>query len=466
MFFKKSITVPDNLLKTGRIFSDHGFKAYLVGGAVRDMLMNKEAHDYDIATNATPQEVMGIFRRVIPTGIAHGTVTIHIFGEEYETTTFRTESDYSDGRHPDKVEYAATIEEDLSRRDFTMNAIAVDLSTLEIVDPFDGRNDIKNKIIRTVGNAEERFTEDGLRPIRAIRFSSQLNFKIEEKTFNAIKLPSVREKTRGISIERFRDEFCKIMKSSKPSVGLKLLEETGLMEMFIPQFKVCRNCTQQDYRGFHKFDVADHNFYACDGAPADNLYVRLAAFYHDIGKPECRSTENVDGKTVVHFHGHESVSAKKCAESMTALKFSNEEIKKVSHLVKEHMFFFEDHWSDAAVRRFMIRVGTENIEDLFALRLADIHGMYNTAPVPGSAVYLNLAEFKKRIERIIQEKAALSLKDLMVNGNDLMQNGIPKGKAIGGILKELFETVTESPDMNQKEKLIELAMNIYKEKYK
>lgn len=466
MFFKKSITVPENLLKTAKIFSDHGFKAYLVGGAVRDMLMNKEAHDYDIATNATPQQVMKIFKRVIPTGIAHGTVTIHIFGEEYETTTFRTESDYSDGRHPDKVEYAATIEEDLSRRDFTMNAIAVDLSTLKIVDPFDGQKDIKNKIIRTVGKAEERFTEDGLRPIRAIRFSSQLNFKIEDKTYEAIMIPNVRKKTKGISVERFRDEFCKMMKSENPSVGLKLLEDTGLMDVFIPQFKVCRNCTQQDYRGFHKFDVADHNFYACDGAPKENLYVRLAAFYHDIGKPECRTTENIDGKIVVHFHGHDSMSAKKCVESMTSLKFSNDEIKKVSHLVKEHMFFYESNWSDAAVRRFIIRAGMENIDDLFALRIADIHGMNNVAPVPGSPVYLNLAEFKNRIEKVTEEKAALSLKDLLVNGNDLMQIGIPKGKIIGSILNELFETVTESPEMNQKEKLITLAENIYKEKYR
>ncbi|MBQ0039912.1 MAG: HD domain-containing protein [Treponema sp.] len=465
MFFSKSVKIPEALKKVSDIFNTNGYCVYLVGGAVRDMIMGKEVHDYDLATDATPEQVMKIFRKVIPTGIAHGTVTIHIFGMQLETTTFRTEADYSDGRHPDKVEYARTIEEDLSRRDFTMNAIAADLKDGTIKDPFDGMKDIKKKIIRTVGNPLERFGEDGLRPVRAIRFAGQLGFEIEEKTLEAISVPEILAKTKSISVERFHDEFCKIMKSPKPSVSLKLLESTGVLDIFIPEFKVCRGCIQGDKRGFHEFDVADHNFYACDGAPKDNLIVRLAAFYHDIGKPESRTVETVDGTEIFHFHGHETVSAKKCQESMTALKFSNDDIKQVTHLVKHHMFFYESTWTDSAVRRFIIRIGLENLDNLVWLRLADIHGMHNVAAVPGSPSWNNLIEMKDRIAKLVEENSALSLKDLKINGNDLMDAGIPKGAVIGKILKELFETVTDSPKMNDKEALLNLAVNIYKEKF-
>ncbi len=460
------IKIHSDLRKVGKIFSEHGFKAYLVGGAVRDAIMKKEESDWDIATNATPQEVCSIFRKVIPTGIAHGTVTIHIFGREIETTTFRTESDYSDGRHPDKVAYAATIEEDLSRRDFTMNAIAASLETGELIDPYGGITDIQNKTIRTVGSALERFAEDGLRPVRAIRFAGQLGFQIEDETKKAISMPEILKKTKGISVERFRDEFCKMLKSEKPSVSLKLMEQTGIMEMFIPQFKICRGCIQNDGRGFHEFDVADHILYACDGSPRDNLIVRLAAFFHDIGKPECRSTESLeDGRTLIHFHGHETVSAKKAHEAMRQLKFSNEEIDRVTHLVKEHMFYYESCWSDAAVRRFIIRVGIDNFEDLVQLRLADIYGMHRIPLQEGSPSYLGLAELKGRIKKVIEEKQALGLKDMTVNGGDLIKLGIPAGKKMGAILKELFEAVTESPAMNKRETLLEVALNIYREKY-
>lgn len=466
MFLNNCLSIPKKLTDFARIFNDNNFKCYLVGGAVRDMIMGIKAHDYDIATDAKPEDVMRIFRKVIPTGIAHGTVTVHIFGMELETTTFRTESDYSDGRHPDKIEFAATIEEDLSRRDFTMNAIAYDILNKKIVDPFEGQKDIKNKTIRTVGNALERFTEDGLRPVRALRFASQLGFLIEEETFKSISIPSVLEKTRSISPERFRDEFCKILSTNKPSVGLKLLEQTGILSMFIPEFTPCRNCIQKDVRGFHEFDVADHNLYACDGAPKDNLIVRLAAFFHDIGKPESRSTEIISGNEVVHFHGHEKISEKKTIRAMTNLKFSNDEIKKVSHLVKEHMFHYESSWTNAAVRRFIIRIGTENLDNLILLRLADTHGMHNTPVIEGSPSWNNIVELKKRIEEILSENSALSLKDLKVNGNDLMQEGIPRGKELGMILRELFETVTDSPKMNERETLLSLAKNIHETKFK
>lgn len=461
----KCVKIPEELVKIGGIFRKNGFKAYLVGGAVRDMILGKKGHDYDLATNATPKQVMGIFKKVIPTGIAHGTVTIHIFGMQIETTTFRTEADYTDGRHPDSVKFATTIEEDLSRRDFTMNAIAADLESGELTDPFDGQKDIRNKIIRTVGEPQERFAEDGLRPVRAVRFSGQLGFSIEEKTLAALSEPEVLKKTASISVERFRDEFCKMLLCERPSDSLKLLEKTGILNIFIPEFAVCRNCSQKDSRGFHEFDVADHILYACDGAQKGNLEVKLAAFYHDIGKPECRTTEIVDGEERVHFHGHETKSAQKALASMTALKFPNETIKNVVHLVQEHMFYYEHSWSDAAVRRFIIRVKPENIENLFALRLADIYGMHRTPLKEGSPAWNILLEFRKRIESVLEKKSALGIKDLAVNGRDLMQEGIPSGKAMGMILNELFETVTESPAMNEKEKLLALAKNIFREKF-
>lgn len=462
----KCVKIPEELLKIGGIFRKNGFKAYLVGGAVRDMILGKKGHDYDLATNATPKQVMGIFKKVIPTGIAHGTVTIHIFGMQIETTTFRTEADYTDGRHPDSIKFATTIVEDLSRRDFTMNAIAADLESGELTDPFDGQKDIRNKIIRTVGEPQERFAEDGLRPVRAVRFSGQLGFSIEEKTLAALSEPEVLKKTASISVERFRDEFCKMLLCERPSDSLKLLEKTGILNIFIPEFAICRNCSQKDSRGFHEFDVADHILYACDGAQKGNLEVKLAAFYHDIGKPECRTTEIVDGEERVHFHGHETKSAQKALASMTALKFPNETIKNVVHLVQEHMFYYEHSWSDAAVRRFIIRVKPENIENLFALRLADIYGMHRTPLKEGSPAWNILLEFRKRIESVLEKKSALGIKDLAVNGRDLMQEGIPSGKAMGMILNELFETVTESPAMNEKEKLLALAKNIFREKFR
>lgn len=461
----KCVKIPEELVKIGGIFRKNGFKAYLVGGAVRDMILGKKGHDYDLATNATPKQVMGIFKKVIPTGIAHGTVTIHIFGMQIETTTFRTEADYTDGRHPDSIKFATTIEEDLSRRDFTMNAIAADLESGELTDPFDGQKDIRNKIIRTVGEPQERFAEDGLRPVRAVRFSGQLGFSIEEKTLAALSEPEVLKKTASISVERFRDEFCKMLLCERPSDSLKLLEKTGILNIFIPEFAICRNCSQKDSRGFHEFDVADHILYACDGAQKGNLEVKLAAFYHDIGKPECRTTEIVDGEERVHFHGHETKSAQKALASMTALKFPNETIKNVVHLVQEHMFYYEHSWSDAAVRRFIIRVKPENIENLFALRLADIYGMHRTPLKEGSPAWNILLEFRKRIESVLEKKSALGIKDLAINGRDLMQEGIPSGKAMGMILNELFETVTESPAMNEKEKLLALAKNIFREKF-
>lgn len=470
----KKIKLDSTLIEFGKVFFQAGYKAYLVGGAVRDMLMKVPAHDWDVATNATPQDVIKLFKFVVSTGIEHGTVTVHYKGNEIEVTTFRTEAGYSDGRHPDSINYAATIEEDLARRDFTMNAIAASLEDGIITDPYGGQDDIKNKLIRTVGAAHERFMEDGLRPVRALRFASKLGFSIEKNTYSEIFKEEIQAKAASISIERFRDELEKIMASPKPSVGLKLLEESGLLDIFIPEFKICRGCIQSDYRAFHKFDVLDHLFYACDGAPADKLNVRLAALFHDIGKPAAKKIlhetvldgEKNDGSKkeieTITFYNHEAFGEKITQKLMTRLKFSNDMISNVCHLVKEHMFHYESNWSEAAVRRFIIRVKPECMEDLYDLRLADMYGMYNEkVDVRYSESVKLLLELKARVEKELSKKTALSLKSLAVNGRDLMQLGIPAGKELGRILNELLECVIEDPAMNNKEMLIETAKKIF-----
>lgn len=468
------IKIDPVLKEFNKVFEKNGFSAYLVGGAVRDIILKTPCSDWDVATNATPEQVMNMFKFVVPTGIAHGTVTVHFKKTEIEVTTFRTESDYSDGRHPDKIAYAATIEEDLSRRDFTMNAIAVNLKDGSLSDPFDGFGDIKKGIIRTVGNASERFLEDGLRPIRALRFASKLNFVIEKDTYSEIFKPEIQKKITSISIERFRDEFVKMLCSEKPSVGLKLMEETGILSLFIPEFKICRGCIQGDERGFHDFDVLDHLFYACDGAPKEKYKVRLAALFHDIGKPEAKRIVRSSDKSIVSkapeakadndefytFYNHENISNRITENVLRRLKFSNEEINYVSHLVKNHMFHYESSWTDAAVRRFIVRTGLNCMEDLFDLRVADVYGMHNSkVNLHNSSTTENILELKERIQKVTEKQNALSLKDLAVNGKDLIDYGISPGKKLGYILNELFETVLEDPEMNTREKLLKLIDN-------
>lgn len=460
----KKIQIPEELKKMNAIFESNGFEAYLVGGAVRDIILNKNASDWDIATNAKPEEVISLFKKVIPTGIAHGTVTVHFMKKQIEVTTFRGETTYSDGRHPDKIYFASTIEEDLSRRDFTMNAIAASLHDGRIIDPFDGRGDIEKKLIKTVGNPYERFMEDGLRPIRALRFSGQLGFKIDSDTYSTIFNQKVQQKVNSISRERFRDEFLKIIKSSFPVESIKMMEETGILKLFIPELSECKGVSQKDARAYHVFDVFEHCLYALEGAPKDNYLVRIAALFHDIGKKDTREIvieqnpkNPLEQFEIIHFYKHELYSAKKTATILARLKFSNAEIEKITHLVKEHMFHYEKVWSDSSIRKFIVRIGKENIEDLLKLNYADMYGKYRKAPSEKSAGIKNLIEFYERIKKVEEESTALSIKDLKVNGNDLIKLGIMPGKKMGMILNELFQCVLQDPKMNEKETLLNVV---------
>ena len=451
------VKIDSALKEIASLFNNNKKEIYLVGGAVRDMLRGQKIHDWDLATNALPDEVTSIIRRaggkVVPTGIKHGTVTVFYKKQSAEITTFRIENGYSDGRRPDQISYANDIEEDLSRRDFTMNAIALHLPSGKIVDPFNGEKDIKAKIIRCVGIAAERFSEDGLRPLRAVRFASQLGFKIENNTKEAIRdaLP-VCEK---ISRERVCGEIDKILASPVPSTGFRLMEQTGLMELFLKELSECRGIEQ---KGFHQFDVLDHSLYACDYTAAKNYSreIRLAALFHDIGKPKVRA---LDATGIYTFYRHEEVSASICRGIMERLRYPNAVTDNVCHLIKEHMFLYDDNWTDAAVRRFIARVGEANLEDIYRLRRADIYGFSGKEPD-----YRSLVKLIDRVNKISYNSRAFTIKDLAVSGNDLMAAGIPSGKMMGLILKELLETVLDDPSQNIKEKLLEIAVKFYKEK--
>jgi putative nucleotidyltransferase with HDIG domain len=439
--------IPPILKEVAGIFNRAGKQAFLVGGAVRDILRGKKAHDWDLATDARPEEVIALFKKVIPTGIRHGTVTILYKGNALETTTFRTESDYTDGRRPGRVEYAAAIEEDLSRRDFTMNAMALELPGGRLVDPFGGAEDIRRKLIRCAGRAEERFNEDGLRPLRALRFAAQLGFAVDGAALAAI--PGALKTTAKVSPERVRDELDKILVSPKPSAAFLPMEKTGLLALLLPDLAACRGVEQ---KGCHRFDVLDHSLLACDYAAAKGFPLRviLAALFHDLGKPHTRKLK--DG--VWTFYHHEKESARLAGNILRAYRYPNALTGAAVHLIEEHMFCYDDAWTDAAVRRFIIRAGEENLEDLYALRRADAFGAAGIAPSPAL-----LLPLMRRVETVLAQSRAFSLKDLAVSGKDLTALGVKPGPSMGIILKELLETVVDDPALNTKEKLLEIAAN-------
>jgi tRNA nucleotidyltransferase/poly(A) polymerase len=390
---------------------------------------------------------------VIPTGIKHGTVTVHYRGAEFEVTTFRTESEYRDGRHPDTVAFAPSVEEDLARRDFTMNAIALELPGGGLVDPFGGLKDIKRGIIRCVGNPRERFGEDGLRPLRALRFAAQLGFTVEKTTLQAIR-PTLGVSA-GVSEERFRDELDKIIASPQPSLAFRLMEQTGLLELVLPELSECRGIEQ---KGYHCFDVLDHSLLACDYAAQENFppVVRMAALFHDLGKP---GTRQLDKLGIWTFYQHEKRSVHITQRLMTRLRYPNSRIAEVCRLIACHMFHYEDTWSDGAVRRFIIRVGQENLENIYRLRRCDTYGMSGT-----EGTIEGLAALANRVDKVLAASRALSLKDLAISGNDLIAAGIKPGKHMGVILQELLETVVDDPDSNKPEILLNIALK-FNERY-
>ena len=442
--------IPAPIKEIARILNAESFQCFLVGGAVRDSIMGFTPKEYDITSDAKPEDVQRIFKYTIPTGIKHGTILVILDDMHVEITTFRSDGNYSDGRHPDKVEYTASIEDDLPRRDLTINAMAYNVLDGTLIDMFDGMKDIKNKIIRSVGNPYERFTEDGLRIMRAIRFATKLNFNIEKETFEAICHSTWM--LSSIAYERIREEFNGILISDNPFRGIELLRKTGILALIMPELMQGFGVSQNK---FHKYDVYYHILHtiqAVDPLETEELtlLVRLAALFHDIAKPMVQKKVSKQEEPV--YYNHEVVGANVAKKVMRRLKYSNAEIDFVTLLVRQHMFYYQDEWTDGAVRRFMKAVGIENIKPLLKLREADRLGSGNRKDKESKAIPKLLA----RIDKIIEEENAITVKDLKINGNDLMKEfNLKPGPIVGKILNYLLDLILDEPSLNDKEKLME-----------
>lgn len=424
----------------------NGYEAYIVGGCVRDSLLQIKPQDWDICTDALPQEVMSVFKnfKLVPTGLKHGTVGIILDGKIYETTTYRIDGKYLNNRKPEEVIFTSSLKEDLSRRDFTINSLAYNEKD-GLVDCFQGYEHLKKRSIKAVGNPKERFEEDALRMLRAIRFACQLNFKIEEDTLKAIeqKAPLLK----NISKERIRDEFSKILLTDYPSRGIKLLLKAKLLEFIAPELIACIGFNQ--HNPCHDKDVFNHTLAVLDNTPK-KLVIRLAALLHDIGKPH---TFSMDEKNIGHFYGHHLKSEVLARGFLERLRFDNKTIERVSILVREHMSKFNEV-SDKGVKRLINRVGVENVFDLFTLQIADIKGCKPRHD------FNKIIKVKSRVEKILNNQEPLMIKDLKVTGYDLMDIGISPGAKMGEILEKLLQVVLEKPELNDREKLLKIANKI------
>ena len=437
-----TIEIPAGAQKVLAQLHKEGYEAYVVGGCVRDCVMGRIPNDWDITTSALPTEVKACFERTIDTGIQHGTVTVRMDGESYEVTTYRIDGKYEDGRHPKEVTFTPSLEEDLKRRDFTINAMAYN-DRDGLVDLFDGVSDIKNRKIRCVGVARERFFEDALRMLRALRFSAQLNFDIEEETFLAIK--ELAQTLERISAERIQVELVKLITSDHPE-KMRDVYESGLSGVFFPEWDDMLLCEQNCLH--HCYSVGEHSIKVMELVPADKK-MRLAALLHDVGKPLCKKT---DEKGRDHFVGHPSLGAKMAREILQRLKFDNATIDDVVRLVRYHDE--RPELSKRNVRRMMNRVGTEYMEDLFLLKKADTLGQseFNREE---KLAYLDSLDGYYR--EILESQDAVTVKQLQIDGKDLLELGVQRGPQIGEILDELLKLVMEDPSMNQKDVLLEEA---------
>lgn len=437
------IKLPEKVKLIIQRITDAGFEAYAVGGCIRDSLLMRTPDDWDITTSATPFQIKALFSHTVDTGIKHGTVTVLAGGEGFEVTTYRIDGEYEDNRHPSEVIFTPSLEEDLKRRDFTINAMAYNEKD-GLVDLFDGINDIQRGLIRCVGDPARRFSEDALRIMRAVRFSAQLGYRIDEPTGEAIRL--LAPNLKHISAERIQTELVKLAISPHPEY-LKTAYELGITKVVFPEFDKCMEMPQNNPH--HCFGVGEHILESMKAVPADRV-LRLTMLFHDIGKPE---TVTVDEEGISHFHGHPVMSEEIGRKVLRRLKFDNHTIDQVTRLVRYHDYYVEP--SQRCVRRAIMKVG----EDIFPMLL-----QVKKADMEAQSVYQreekeeNLKEVSRIYEHILAQKQCVSLKTLDVTGRDLMeQTGMLPGKRIGEVLKYLLDFVVDDPARNQKEILLKEA---------
>jgi tRNA nucleotidyltransferase (CCA-adding enzyme) len=444
-------SVPAEVRELCQRLKDAGHRSWIVGGCVRDELLRTEtAHeargDWDVATSARPEQVQKLFRKVIPTGIQHGTVTVLMREGQYEVTTLRGETTYSDGRRPDAVYFVDDIKDDLARRDFTINAIAYDVLEDRLIDPFDGAADLSRRLLRAVGVASERFAEDGLRVLRGARFAATLELALDPETERAIE-PSLGS-YRKVSAERIRDEWMKTMKAKRPSRAFELMKDHGILAISAPEMLESVGCEQNKW---HAYDVWGHAMACLDSAPAEPV-LRVAALLHDVGKPRSRAFS--DKTQDYTFYEHERIGAEMVEPMLARLRFSSEEQKHIGALVRHHLICYDASWSDAAVRRWLRRVTPELLPDLYRLNEADIRGKGRDA----TEGLETLATLRAHVERVLAAGAALNVRDLAVDGRALMQElGMKPGPDLGRILKTLLDEVVDDPSKNEREALLARA---------
>lgn len=471
--------IPKEVRYLFHCFEHAGFQLFLVGGCVRNIVAGKPVNDWDLCTNASPEQMIKliddlsavqdnierIYRpiyslygeefkkaelKTIPTGIKHGTVTVVVDGTPFEITTYRCDGEYSDGRHPDSVSFTNNLIEDLKRRDFTMNAIAYNPS-IGFVDPFNGVKDIRHRLVRCVGKPADRFQEDGLRILRAIRFAAQMDFELDSKTMFAIH--DYKHLLREISAERIQSELCKILLSGRCGKDA-LAEFVDVIRIIIPEIEETVGFKQNN--PWHSYDVWGHTL-ACMGAinsySTEDINTRLAILFHDIGKPFCYSE---DDNGVGHFYGHAKVSAEITDQVLRRLRFSNEIVESVVELVKNHDMQFEP--TIPAARRALNRLGEQQLFRLIQLRLFDIWGQ---RPGLSTERVEKVVKFRGCVESVLADQACFKIRDLAVNGNDLMEIGIPEGKDIGLILSHLLNVVIDGEVENNKDELIQMAKEFY-----
>ncbi len=422
---------------------DAGHDAYVVGGSVRDALRGVDPHDWDVTTDATPDQIQKVFRRSLYNN-RFGTVVVRSGEHEVEVTTYRVEAEYTDHRRPDAVAFTASLHEDLARRDFTMNAMAWRPARGgkhgELVDPFGGRTDLDARVLRAVGDPDERFREDALRMLRAVRFATLLDMRIEPRTAEAIRRNAAL--TSSLSGERIQQEVVKMLAAPRPSAAFEMLSELGVLAVICPELEDCKGTPQEKAAAENVFQ---HSLATLDATPTGDIPLRLAGLFHDIGKPETFA----DG----HFHQHEFVGEAKARAILRRWKFDKETVNEVTHLIRHHMFWYQTEWTGSAVRRFIRKVGLDNIPPLFALRRADNIGSGARSP----RMYA-LDALWQRVQEEIHATNAFSTRDLAIDGNDIMrEQGLRPSPEIGRILNALFERVLDDPALNTREKLLELA---------